>query len=614
MFDRDALDTAGQIERPGNGIGIGCVDPLDDFHLRSSEVLVPAELLEDAECELRITIPDFRAGRVGAFGEQIVMLVLFDLLAIFHNLALDHALDAEAGAERSATFLHRQTGVVEYRRSRVPEFRRSPAWPRQAVIIAADFGIVLRCPQGDQVELGLVLHVGLEALRRLTAISGRPPAAIDLAQDVLSRYRAVLHLDVLEHLVGEAELLREHVHHVVVILRFEDRLYDLLAPLQGTVGCGTGAVHLKACAGRQKVRAVLAFREHRPGRGVGVAHHQQLELFDSANRFRHPGDGIDAMPHHEHCLQRVGLTDLILRQQRRVKPARAWDSRGLHQGLAGEARAHPVDVDLPHPAPMLPCLLGKTVIERQRRHIEAEIGGTLDIGVAAENICSSAGMTDIAGGEQQDATCPHICSSGRKLRLAHRPDQRRRLLVGENFGDMLDLGFRQTGDALDLVRRPFRDFLADILDAIDPLLDKFLVFPTVLENVPEHPVDRRDVNSGPHPDIFGRVRRGSRHSRVDDNEIRAVELLALQNVLQRNRMRLGGVAAHQQNSLGVADVVIAVGHRAVAPGVGYPSDGGGVTDPGLVIGIVGSPEGGELAVEVGRFVGEFGRTEPVDRI
>src|SRR5258707_12253984 len=99
---------------------IGSVHPLDDFHPRSSQVLVPAELLEDAESEFRITIPDFRAGRVGTFGEQIVMLVLFDLLPIFHNLALDLAFDAEAGAERSATFLHRQTGVVEYGRFRVP--------------------------------------------------------------------------------------------------------------------------------------------------------------------------------------------------------------------------------------------------------------------------------------------------------------------------------------------------------------------------------------------------------------------------------------------------------------------------------------------------------------
>ena len=80
-----------------------------------------------------------------------------------------------------------------------------------------------------------------------------------------------------------------------------------------------------------------------------------------------------------------------------------------------------------------------------------------------------------------------------------------------------DLRFRQAGDALDLVRRPFRNFLADILNAIDALVDEFLVLPAVLENVPEQPIDRRDVHSGAHPNIFGCVRRGSRHARVDDD-------------------------------------------------------------------------------------------------
>jgi hypothetical protein len=69
------------------------------------------------------------------------------------------------------------------------------------------------------------------------------------------------------------------------------------------------------------------------------------------------------------------------------------------------------------------------------------------------------------------------------------------------------------------------------------------IFPAVLEYVPEHPIYGRDVNSWAHSNIFGRVRCGSRHPRVDDDEIRAVELLALENVLQRNRMRLGGIAA-----------------------------------------------------------------------
>ncbi len=68
-----------------------------------------------------------------------------------------------------------------------------------------------------------------------------------------------------------------------------------------------------------------------------------------------------------------------------------------------------------------------------------------------------------------------------------------RLLVSEHLRDVLDLGFGQAGDALDLVRRSIRDFLADILDAVDALVDEFLVLPAVLENVPEHAIDGRDM-------------------------------------------------------------------------------------------------------------------------
>src|SRR4029453_12411771 len=39
--------------------------------------------------------------------------------------------------------------------------------------------------------------------------------------------------------------------------------------------------------------------------------------------------------------------------------------------------------------------------------------------------------------------------------------------------------------------------------------------------------------------------------------------------------------------------------------------GGGMTDARLMIGIVGSPERGELAVEIGGFIGEFGGAHTV---
>src|SRR5205807_3387115 len=101
--------------------------------------------------------------------------------------------------------------------------------------------------------------------------------------------------------------------------------------------------------------------------------------------------------------------------------------------------------------------------------------------MATKNIGAGAGASDIAGGEQQDAACPNIGGPGRVLSLSHRPDQRRRLLLGENFGDVFDLDLGQAGDALDLVWRPLRYFLADIVDAVDLLSNEFLVFPAILE-------------------------------------------------------------------------------------------------------------------------------------
>jgi hypothetical protein len=75
--------------------------------------------------------------------------------------------------------------------------------------------------ESDEIKLVLIAHVSLEPLGGLAAINRRPPAPIDLAQDALGRHVAVLDLDVLEHLLGEAELPGEHVHRVVVVLRFE---------------------------------------------------------------------------------------------------------------------------------------------------------------------------------------------------------------------------------------------------------------------------------------------------------------------------------------------------------------------------------------------------------
>src|SRR5215510_180224 len=120
----------------------------------------------------------------------------------------------------------------------MPELRRAPTWPWQTVDVTADFRIVLRRAQRDHIEFGLISHVAFESLRRLAAIAGRPAAAIDFAQDVFRRDRTVLDFDVIEHLLSKSELTGKQIHRVIVVLAFENRIDDLLTPLERAVGSG----------------------------------------------------------------------------------------------------------------------------------------------------------------------------------------------------------------------------------------------------------------------------------------------------------------------------------------------------------------------------------------
>ena len=320
---------------------------------------------------------------------------------------------------------------------------------------------------------------------------------------------------------------------------------------------------------------------------------EQVQLLDALGRLRHPGHGVAAMAHDEHRLEVIGLGHLLLGQQRRIEPPRRRNAGRLHHLLVDEAREHPVVIDLPYAGPMLPGAFDKAVVQRQRHDIEAEVGGALYVGMAAEDIGAGAGLADVAGGEQQDAAGADVGGPHRVLGLAHRPDQARGLVLGEHLGHALELRAGYAADALDLLRGPLLDFLADVIHPVDALLDELLVLPAVLEDVPEQAPKHRNVGAWTQPHIFGRMGGRSRETRVGDNEVRPVQFLPFEQVLQRHRVRLGRIAAEEEQRLGIADVGVAVGHRAVAPGIGYAGDGGRMTDPRLMVDIVRPPEGSE---------------------
>ena len=57
-------------------------------------------------------------------------------------------------------------------------------------------------------------------------------------------------------------------------------------------------------------------------------------------------------------------------------------------------------------------------------------------------------------------------------------------------------------------------------------------------------------------------RRGAGEARVNDDELGAVLDLRLDHPFETARMGFGGVAAHDENHVGVLDILPGVGHRA----------------------------------------------------
>src|SRR6516162_5653872 len=79
-------------------------------------------------------------------------------------------------------------------------------------------------------------------------------------------------------------------------------------------------------------------------------------------------------------------------------------------------------------------------------------------------------------------------------------------------------------------------------------------------------------------------------------------------------MSFGRIAAPDDLRFRIADIIVAVGHRAIAPSIGYAGDRCRMADARLVIGVIGPPEGAELAKQIRSLIGEFRRAEPINRV
>src|SRR5918996_5846338 len=320
------------------------------------------------------------------------------------------------------------------------------------------------------------------------------------------------------------------------------------------------------------------------------------------------------MAHVDHGAEVGRLVEVLLGLEHGVEPARLGDALGLHEVLRAIAGQQVVVGHVPDPGPVLPGAFGQAVVAGQAVGHAAEVGRALDVVVAAEDIGPGTRDADIAEGELQHAVGAGVVVAVMVLGPAHAPDQRTGAVVRHGAGDPLDLRAGHAGYPLDLLGRPLRDLGPDLVHAPDPLADELLVLPAILEDVPEDAPDQGDVGAGAETHVFVGVGRGAGEARVADDQRCVVLLLGLEDVRQRHRMRLGGVAADEQHRARVVHVVVAVGHAAIAPGVRHTRDRGRMADPRLVVGVVGAPERDELAIEVRALVAVLGAAHPEDRV
>ena len=296
-------------------------------------------------------------------------------------------------------------------------------------------------------------------------------------------------------------------------------------------------------------------------------------------------------------------------EQHALVPAGHREADLLHHLLVGEARLQVLHVGAPDVRPVVPRPGAQAVVAGQGVGQHAEVGGALHVVVAAEDVGAAARHAHVAEHQLQGAVGARDRRAVGVLRAAHRPDDGARPVVGHRPGDALQLGRGHAGDVLHRVRVELGHLVHQRLQAVGALVEHALVFPAVLQNDVDQPVDERHVGARADAGVLVGERRRLAEARVDDDHLRPVHLLRRQDVLHGDGVRGADVLADDHDAAAVADVVHRVGHGAVAPHVGQPGHRGGVADARLVVDVVRAPEGGELAQRVGGFVVVVRRTE-----
>ena len=176
------------------------------------------------------------------------------------------------------------------------------------------------------------------------------------------------------------------------------------------------------------------------------------------------------------------------------------------------------------------------------------------------------------------------------LCLTHTPYQGAWTILSHGLGNLIDLSFRHTTSLFYVRWSPLLHHLfADLVHAIYAVVDVLLILPTVIKDVIQHAKKEWNICSRTNPHILIRFGCGTGVTRINHNYFATV-FFSMQKTEHGYWMCFSRIRANVQGSLGIHHVVIAIGHRTIAPGVCNTGNRCGVANTRLMVCIVGSKE------------------------
>ena len=183
------------------------------------------------------------------------------------------------------------------------------------------------------------------------------------------------------------------------------------------------------------------------------------------------------------------------------------------------------------------------------------VAAALDVVLAAKRVEAAAVAADMPGQQRQHDEREHVVDGVVVLGDAERPADHRALGRGERVGELADRARGHAGLALGPFERAGLDRVAVGLEAARGAVDELPVREAGRDDLPPDRVRERDVRAHvetePQVGPLGRARA----ARIDRDEARA-SADPPQDVVEEDRMRLPGIAAPEDDQVGLFRLTI----------------------------------------------------------